>query len=191
MADMKASALLIAAPLTGAEFWAAVQSGDDRKVTAEQIAAYAALRCGYVAHQSAVQQSLTGTTAETTLASFTIPADSLGPNGSADFLMLFGITNSANAKTLRLRINGVQVWGMTSTTIASLQIFFSLANRNALNAQVATANATTGFAGTSGLEQTFAFDTSADLSVTITGQLATAGEEIRLARRRCIIFPGA
>lgn len=42
-----------------------------------------------------------------------------------------------------------------------------------------------------GLAQTFAFDTSADHSVTITGQLTAAGEEIRLARRRCIIFPGA
>ena len=94
MADMKASALPIAAPLTGAELWAAVQSGDDHKVTADQIAAYAAQRCGQVVHQSAVQQSITGTTTETTLASFTIPANSLGANGSADFLMLFGVTDS-------------------------------------------------------------------------------------------------
>ncbi|WP_201450200.1 hypothetical protein [Sphingobium yanoikuyae] len=148
------------------------------------------LGAGQLVHQSAVNSAMTGTTAETTLATFTIPANSLGPNGSADILALIGYTNSANNKTLRIRINGTQVWGLNVTTTASVQLFFSFANRNAANSQVANANAIFGFGGTTGAEQTFSFDSTADLTVTITGQLATAAEDIHLARRRCLLFHG-
>lgn len=191
MTDQKASALTAASALTGTELWAIVQGGADRKATAAQIAAYVALRCGYVAHQSAVNSAVTGTTTETTLATFTIPANSIGPNGSVDILTLFGYTNSANAKYLRIKINGTLIFSITPTTTASAQLLFSLANRNSAASQVANATGLTGIGSATGAEQTFTFDTTADLTVTITAQLSMTGEEIRLARRRCTIFPGA
>ncbi|BBF70181.1 hypothetical protein [Sphingomonas bisphenolicum] len=149
------------------------------------------LGCGYVVHQSAVNSAITGTTTETTLATFTIPAGSLGPNGSAEFMLLAGYTNSVNTKTLRLRINGTQALAITLTTTASGQFIFTIANRGATNSQVANATSFVGISGAGGSEQTFSFDTTADLTITITGQLTNTGEEIRLARRRCIIYPGA
>ncbi|MGW8202971.1 hypothetical protein ACWGM0_10540 [Sphingomonas bisphenolicum] len=149
------------------------------------------LGCGYVIHQSAVNSAVTGTTTETTLATFTIPANSIGPNGSAEFMLLAGYTNSVNTKTLRIRVNGTQVLAITLTTTASGQFIFTIANRGAVNSQVANASSFPGISGAGGSEQTFSFDTTADLTVTITGQLTNTGEEIRLARRRCIIYPGA
>ncbi|MBZ9649990.1 hypothetical protein K9B33_20865 [Sphingobium sp. 3R8] len=153
----------------------------------------ALLGCGYVIHQSGVESKVTGTLTETTLATFTIPANSIGPNGSADFLNTWGYLNSANTKNLRIRINGTQVLAITPTTTAGGQVLFSIANRGAANSQVANATGFNGIGTGTGAEQTFAFDTTADLTVTITGQLTStsAGEEIRLARRRCIIYPGA
>lgn len=145
----------------------------------------------FVAHQLAVESSVAGTTTQTTLASWNIAGNSLGPNGSADILAKFGYTNSGNAKYLRIKINGTLVLSLTPTTTASGQFFFSIANRGATNSQVANATGLTGFGSATGSEQTFSFDTTADMTVTITGELSNAGEQIRLARRRCLVFPGA
>lgn len=56
---------------------------------------------------SAVAVSHTGDTIETVLANIAIPAGAMGANGALHITAVFSYTNSANAKTLRIRLGGI------------------------------------------------------------------------------------
>lgn len=128
--------------------------------------------------QSATPVSVTGTLTETTLATITIPGGMMGPNGSLRIRALFGGTNSANSKTMRVRLAGSAMAtsaGFTTSDYALHQVL--VANRNAQNSQLASYG--TAQAGTGSVTVT-AVDTSVDQLLTITGQLASAGETLTL-----------
>jgi hypothetical protein len=133
--------------------------------------------------QSSVAVSHTGDTNETTLATVTVPANRMGANGRLRITAHWTYTNSANNKIPRIRFGGSQVAGTTETTTVQRMTQLQIGNRNALNSQIvsATANTTfTGFGTTSTAATTLTIDTTADRSVTMTGQLANTGETITL-----------
>ena len=189
MADMKASALLIAAPLTGAEFWAAVQSGDDRKVTAEQIAAYVAQRCGRVVHQSAAQQSFTGTTAETVLATILVPGGLMGPNGSLRITTSWTLTSSANGKTMRVRFGGSTIQANTATTASYYRMQCEIHNVNSEAIQSSTAISASGFGAGGASPTATTQDTTDDVEITLVGTLSNAGETLTLESYLVEVMP--
>jgi hypothetical protein len=135
--------------------------------------------------QSAVAASLTGVTTDSALASIAIPAGAMGPNGRLRVTTLWSITNSANAKTLRVRLGGLAGTAFQSialTTSASFRAQCEIANRNNQASQVG-ANASIGSGGwsaTGAAIATAAIDTSAAATLVISGQLANGGETITL-----------
>ena len=111
---------------------------------------------------------LTGTTAQTTLLTITIPAALMGLIGRLNLLSFFALTNNANNKTIRAGIgaNTINVAGAAS--LAATGFNFWLLNLNSATAQRNNSSAL------------FAIDTTASMDLIITGQLANAADSMTL-----------
>ncbi len=145
----------------------------------------AALGAWRIIAHSAVAAALTGTTAETVLASIAIPAGAMGPNGVLRVTAQWTYTSSANNKTLRTRLggglSGTLFDAIVPTTNAFQRRQCDIQNRNAQNVQFAPPSAyVAGFGTSTGAPLTGAVDTSAGQTLALTGQLASAGETITL-----------
>lgn len=140
----------------------------------------------HVLAASAVAASHTGNTSETALATITVPAGAMGPNGLLRVTTQWSYTNSANNKTLRVRFGGASGTGYLGNNVTTTNAFRDqrlIANRNAANAQVgqSTGVLTSGGWGTStSTPVTSSVDTSAAADLVISGQLANAGETVTL-----------
>jgi len=130
---------------------------------------------------SNVAVPLTGTTAETVLATIALPANVLGPNGACKIFAHWSYTNSANTKTMRYRLGaagagiaGTSLYGFNRTTQLSDAYVLAVGNRNALNAQLSHV------VGVTGAKITAAINTGAAFEIALTGLLAVAGETLTL-----------
>jgi hypothetical protein len=148
--------------------------------------AAASLKVPYILAQSSVQVSHTGDLVEATLATITIPANAMGPNGSVRLTCYMSCTNSANIKTIKVYFNGTGGTAYINsgfTAIGSLRFQQQISNRNATNSQVGNLYQTQGGFGASTASPAFvtsAVDTTASVDIVITGQLANTGETITL-----------
>lgn len=131
---------------------------------------------------SAVAVSHTGDASETTLATVALPA--LSANALLRISTLWTITNSANNKTMRARLNGLAgsvVAQRVATTSASWAHQFLIANRNSASSQIATSLGMAAGLGVDGAAHvTAAIDTSSAKDLVFTAQLANIGETITL-----------
>ncbi len=143
--------------------------------------------------KSAVSVAHTGSTAETTLATITVPANSMGPNGIVRLTVACSNNNSAGTKTLRARFSGAAgtlYLNLAATTTISLRLQAQIANRNATNSQVGGSNSVP--FGTSGVAHaTSAVDTTAATTIVITGQLSVSGDNITLQSYLAELIYGA
>jgi len=136
--------------------------------------------CIYVVAQSAVPVFHTGDTHESTLATITVPGKSKGPNGRVRVTTLWTHTSSANNKTLKVKFGSATYTNVVNTTSASAWLATIVANRNATNSQVGPASGMTGHGTSTGIVVTSNEDTTADVTIAITGQLAAGTETITL-----------
>lgn len=149
----------------------------------------------YIIGQSAVASSHTGNTSETILATVTIPAGAMGPNGAIEIVTLWSYTNSANNKTWRIRLGGIagaQVANITRTTTAADGDLRVIRNRNSQSSQVFYRN-TLGFGIGAGstTPSTGGIDTSTARDLVFTAELASSGETITLEGYTVKILYGA
>lgn len=128
---------------------------------------------------SAVAVSCASTAVDETLASFTIPAGTLGVNSVLRFEPLWSYTNSANNKTLRLKIAGTTIYGVIRTTTEREGPLVILANRNSLSAQITPITGSY-YAAATGAATTYTIDLSGNVTVEICGQRANSGDTLRL-----------
>jgi hypothetical protein len=145
--------------------------------------------------KSAVAVSHTGSVAEVQLAAIVIPAGSMGPNGRIELELHYSFTGSANVKTMRARwaaIGGTAFLSQSASGATLVQARYNpfIANRNANNIQQLHGGS---FIGTSAaaLIADGAIDTTVAQTIYITGQLATAGETIKLESYIAKIYYGA
>lgn len=135
--------------------------------------------------QSAVQVSHTGNLNEVALATISLSAGIMGPSGILLIEPVWTHTDSINNKTLRVRVGGLagaivfsKVNGAATASEAPLIV---LANRNAQNSQIAPYSpAGSYYSGNAALPATHAIDMAQAQDLVITGQLASAGEAVRL-----------
>ncbi len=139
-----------------------------------------------VVDRVSVASSHTGSTAETALATLTLPGGSLGPNGALRITAVFSYSGTASAKTMRCRLggsglSGAQVANLASSSASSMLLQRMIQNRNVENAQIGP-SATTGssFGPSSNGIFTASVDTSVDQPIVFSGQLVTAAETIAL-----------
>ena len=132
---------------------------------------------------SAQAISRTGSTAEGTLASVTIPARNMGIDGGIRVTCYFSMPSSANTKTFRVRFSGAAGTIYASqvyTTTVTAKIVVEIRNRGAANTQVG-GPVDLPFSGSSNNAiVTSAIDTNVDTSVVISGQLQSSGETMKL-----------
>lgn len=133
--------------------------------------------------RSAVAASVTGTLSETALATLTIKAALMGANGQLRITTLWSHTNSANNKTLKIRLGGISgatMLDVTNTTTLSTHMINTIRNRNAANSQIANFSIATSFTTNAAVNPTSAVDTTAAQDLVLTGTLANTGETITL-----------
>lgn len=132
--------------------------------------------------QSAVAVTAPADTNENTLATITIPGGVIGANGRLVVEAYFTVTASTNSKTWRVRLGGTSLHNgvTTSATAVSVGTLAPIANRNSESSQVGV-----GYTGNGVSSATFptgTVDTTADQTLTITGQKATGAETMTLAQ---------
>jgi len=135
---------------------------------------------------SAVAASLTGTLTETTLATVPIAAGVMGLNGILRVTTLWTVTNSANNKTLFVKLGGAGGTGYFSrvvTAVASVSNCTLIRNRNSQASQIAFFNgggASGGWGDNGSANTTGTINTATAQDLVIRGQLANVGETITL-----------
>lgn len=137
-----------------------------------------------LASSAATGMAVNTGTAETTLATVAVPANSVGANGAIRITTLWSYTNSGNNKTLRIRLGGIagtQYCAVVTTASGSVQMQHLIRARNATNSQIGFSNASPsvynisyGGSATSALNMTVAQD------LVFTGTTALSGETITL-----------
>jgi hypothetical protein len=145
---------------------------------------------------SGVQSSHTGTTTQTTLATVTVPAGAMGPNGRLRITFAYSFTNSANNKIFQVRFNGAAgtaVYARTETTNQSHRGQVEIANRNAANSQVYGGGllGSGGWGSVNTAIGTMAIDTASARDIAFTGELANAAESIAIESYLVELFYGA
>lgn len=123
-------------------------------------------------------------TNEDVLATITVPAKSMGLNGAVRVTFTAIMTNSVNNKTLRVRfggIGGTAFYTLVATANDSLSALTIIQNSNNTGTQIlASAQTASGLGLSTGALPTGAIDTTADTTIVITGQKASAGEALVL-----------
>jgi len=124
--------------------------------------------------------SVTGTTAETTLLSFTVKGGLVGANGKMKIWPLLSMTNNVNGKTIRLKMDGNVIYGNTRVLESHIQFLTVVRNTSSQSSQKLSAGITVGLGTSTAAITTLAVDTSADFNISVTGQLANAADSITL-----------
>lgn len=136
---------------------------------------------------SAVAVSHTGSTTETVLATISIPAAAMGPNGLLRVSTVWSF-NGASGKTPRIRLGGAAGDAFLSSSASTSVLMHDrreIANRNSEASQIGSYSASFGSAGgwgtlTSGSLVTSTVDTSTAQDLVISGQLVDGLDTISL-----------
>jgi hypothetical protein len=144
----------------------------------------------YVLAQSAAALPKTGDTAETTLATVTVPAGALGPNGTLRITTLWSNTNSANNKTFKVKLAGTAYGSLVSATTVITRDQRMIHNRGTASSQIGMPGTVGGFGSSGVAAVTSAIDTSQSQDITFTAQLALGTETITLESYLVEVLPG-
>jgi hypothetical protein len=140
--------------------------------------------------------SLTGTTAETALATITIPRGAMGPNGAVRVKLLATTNDGTDTRTLRYRwggIGGTTMRTVSFSTFITLVDEFEVFNRNNAASQLATgalAPGGFGLSASNGVGGTVDTD-AATVGLVVTGELSNAADTMVLRYCRVELFYGA
>jgi len=136
------------------------------------------------------------TSADITGPSFTLPANSLGPNGCLESLVTLQYVSSANVKVYKLFLGTTNMGpSINLTTTSHFKSVMQVSNRGVTNRQVTGLCSTsspfgTGSTGAS-VELLTSVDTTVDKTVSITLNSASASEYLVLDHWRCCGSYGA
>lgn len=135
------------------------------------------------------------TAADITLLSLTIDANSLGNNGGIFAFLRWTLNSSANNKILKVKLGASNVWDNSSaplTTSGLYEHLVNVVNRGVPNRQQGNRNNNAGLAGgASGTSNNLSLDTTAALTLSITGQIAAATDFLGLSMHSIELRPAA
>ena len=137
--------------------------------------------------QRYVSASHTGNTAETALATISIPANTMSANACLRVTTQWEVTNNADAKTLYMRFsatsgapNGTAFMQGSAASTSTLRFQFQICNQNATNSQIGFAASASSFGNTNASPITGAIDTTATTYLNFDGQLGTSTDTVTL-----------
>lgn len=132
-------------------------------------------------HKDTTSRNHTGDTNETTLETITVPADTLGSNGSLRIEVRYGFVGTAGNHTLRIKLNSTTIFGFTTGSAVDVYGQVLLFNDGATNDQQAV-----GFQAVSSgsvnlvNNTTLAEDSTSDMDIVITAELTNGADQIDL-----------
>lgn len=133
--------------------------------------------------RSGAEASVTGTTAETILATITIPGGTMGDDGALRIELMVSYSNNANLKRVKVKFGGV-LFGQPAdfSTTGMWMGVVRIQNRSAAvqRGPGATAGIATTGQGTTGAISGFTVNTSVDQDIVITGQVDNAADTFKL-----------
>ena len=124
--------------------------------------------------------ALTGSTAEVTLTTISIPAALIGAKGKVKLYPLFSATNNANNKTVRVKLGGTVGYVLQTSAFAQLSTLVIIRNLNSESVQKVATGMTSGLGLSSLSPSTLSVDTSAATTIEITGQLSNSADTLTL-----------
>ncbi len=129
-------------------------------------------------------RTVTGTTSETSVYTYSVPANVMGQNGALRISLRFNHTNNANIKTLRVKFgnSSPMVFSATPTATISETGIIHIQNQGATNAQDAHGSIVASLGGTTAADVTGAFDTTVAQLLEVTIQLAVGTDTAALKR---------
>lgn len=141
--------------------------------------------------RSSVPTPHTGSTAETTLVTLTIPAGVMGVEGGVEYRTVWTYPSSANNKTPRVKFGGNTVLSITATTTLTASDARRIRNRGSATAQVLsyTAGNSVGLGVVNATLGMLTVDTTVDVPLTLTAQLASAAETVILQSYEVWLLP--
>jgi len=143
----------------------------------------------FIAGASGASATVTGTTAETILATVPIPGGLMGPNGIIRVTSLWTYTNNANTKTVSWRFGaaGAGTGGTIymATPVASSSLFNDMRlvrNANSVSSQKGSSNGNPigGLGSSAGSTVTSSVNTNNASEIVLTGTLTNTGDSIVL-----------
>ena len=129
---------------------------------------------------SGAKISNTGNTTENTMATISVPASAMGPNGFVRVTSLWTTNGNTNTKTCRVRFNATAITTISHATATQLtaQAITVIQNRNSLASQVGAAISNYGAdVAVNAAQVTSTHDTSGALNITLTAQCVTSGTD--------------
>ena len=124
--------------------------------------------------------TLTSTILETELTSVTIKGGLMGAKGKLKIWPLVSMTNNANGKTIKLKMDGNVFYGNTRTNEVQLQFLSIVRNTNSQSVQKISSGITAGLGVTTGVVTSLTVNTSADFTISATGQLTNPADTLTL-----------
>lgn len=132
------------------------------------------------------------TASDITLLSLPISANAMGPNGTLLSYLRWTMNSSANNKILSAKLNAISEYTNTLTTVAIYEHIIAISNRGVVNRQQASRPNNPGFGGgTSGTTTNTTVDTSAAMTLNITGQIALATDFLGISWHSVQLQPAA
>lgn len=135
-----------------------------------------------------------GDATETTAATITIPAGTVGANGIIKVTFLGTCTNSANVKTWRIRLGGLSgtaFYSLAATNQAATQVQLLIRNRNSASSQIGYSNqVAAAFGQTTASPIPAAINTAnaQDIVITTAWAGATSGETMSVEAYQVEVF---
>ena len=167
-----------------------LQPGNNLGDVGSALAAAQNLRTGHVLAQSGGPISYTGGTAEVTLATISVPANAMGPNGRIELKVRWSFTGANGTKAMKVKLAGVTIANNGSApTRTGYRQFVEIQNRASASLQFAAVENADNTAAQAYSTVTSAVDTAANQDVTITAQLANAADTVTLESFQVILYP--
>lgn len=129
-----------------------------------------------------------GTTALQTLVTYSVPANSMGANGSLQCLMDVSYVNNANNKTFYQTFGGNTMSGTATASGVGNRLFGRISNKGTTQQQVTLDNSLSSTAGAGGIN-IYTLNTEAPVVFNIKAQLAAATDWLCIENYTLQVFP--
>ena len=124
--------------------------------------------------------SLTGTTAETTMLTIPVKGGLIGVNGVLAIQPLWNANNSANSKTLRIKLGATTCYSYGASNLLHQDAYINVRNIGSESSQKTTSGMSGGTGGSVNNYNSTSTDTSVDFNIVVTGQLANSADTMAI-----------
>lgn len=127
--------------------------------------------------------ALTGTTAETEIGTYTLPAGMLGATGMVRVTAFYSMVGTAGTKAPRIKFGGNNfVTNSNAANVLSQNLIGLVINKTAATQTATALGSHTGLGAVASSSLSFAVDTTAPVVIQFTGHLGSAADSITLDR---------